>query len=28
MNFLGPTLFVGMALLQKFLLKGNEGATY
>jgi len=25
---IGPTLFVGMALLQKFLLKGKEGSTY
>jgi hypothetical protein len=24
---IGPTLFVGMALLQKFLLKGKEGST-
>jgi hypothetical protein len=25
---IGPTLFVGMALLQNFLLKGKEGSTY
>jgi hypothetical protein len=25
---IGPTLFVGMAILQKFLLKGKEGSTY
>ncbi len=25
---IGPTLFVGMALIQNFLLKGKEGSTY
>jgi hypothetical protein len=25
---IGPTLYVGMALLQNFLLKGKEGSTY